>query len=340
MHDDSLPDLEAIDATLDIEKLVTSLPVDHSGTTVYLKGWRLPGSKRAAIVLVHDLGEHTELYRDTAHDFVRAGHSCYCFDLRGHGRSGRRLGHATSYNVLIHDLLQVTAWVRHLEGGQAPILIGQGIGALIVIDFTKTHGNLCQAAILSAPCLELTGKVDWFTRGFIKFLAETWPTFRIPTTLSPRFSRELRYEQEIEAARKQQTLATFPQLSAIFTNELLSAIQRAEANFIEYHGDVLILCPNRDNICSYGKVRKAAALHNESNVEIIELEDVGHHVFSDSTSRHLALLKILPWLSNLELKNKNPSSLKTIHSGKKNRGLSDFEESDDYNRNTISVAKI
>jgi alpha-beta hydrolase superfamily lysophospholipase len=297
--DDSPLDHEPADETTGVRKLVASLPVDHIGTSVYVKGWCVPDSTRRAIVLVHDLGEHTELYRDTAYAFVRAGHSCYCFDLRGHGRSGRRLGHAPSYNVLIHDLLQVAAWVRHLEGGRSPVLVGQGIGALLVIDFTKEHGNFCQAAVLSAPCLELAAEVGFFTRTLIKILGEAWPTLRIPAALSPRFARELKHERE-EEAKAHHSLATFPQLSAVFTDELLGAIRRAEARFIEYHGQVLILCPERDAICTYGKIRKAAAIHDQDNLEIVDLPGAGHNVFTDPEARGRAFDTILPWLDRLE----------------------------------------
>lgn len=343
MHDDPLPDSESFDAgdaPVGIEKLIMTLPVDHSGTTVYLKGWRVPGTSRHAIILVHDLGEHTELYRETALDFVRAGYSCFCFDLRGHGRSGRRLGHATSYNVLVNDLLQITAWVRHLEGGRAPILLGQGIGALIVIDFTKDHGNLCHAAILSAPCLELSGKVGWVTRSFIKVLAETWPTFRIPTNLSPRFSRDLRHEQEVEAARRHHSLATFPQLSAVFTNELLSAIERTEAQFIAFQGDVLILCPNRDNICTYAKVRKAVALHDNNNLEVIDLKDVGHNVFSDTNSRKVAFDEIIPWLNRIEVKALSHIKTSGLRLASNTEDLLDFKSSEIFQSDKMSAAKF
>lgn len=290
---------EPSDDHLGVKTLVTTLPVDHAGTTVYLKGWCVPGSTRRAVILVHDLGEHTDLYRETAHAFVRAGHSCYCFDLRGHGRSGRRLGHAPSYNILIHDLLQVTAWVRHLEAGRSPILLGQGIGALVVIDFTKSHGNFCDGAVLSAPCMDLARSVNFFKHTMIKLLAETWPTFRIPAALSPRFARELRQEREVHTKTHNQ-IATFPELSAVFTAELLGAIRRAEAKFIEYHGKVLILCPQRDSICTYEKIHKSAAIHRQDNFEIIDLPGAGHNVLIDPETRDQAVEKILPWMNRIE----------------------------------------
>lgn len=276
-------------------KVVTTLPVDHAGTMVYLKGWRRPGSTKPPVVIVHDLGEHTDLYRETAHELLKSDYSVYCFDLRGHGRSGRRLGHAPSFNVLVKDLLQVVAFIRHKEGGRAPILLGHGIGGLIANEFTRRHGSFCRAVILSAPCLELQHNVTWSTRIALRFLAEWMPTFRIPPRLSPRFARDLKHVRaDAEDGTK---LPYFPRLTAIFTQELLTAITRARAEFIEYHGMVLILCPANDTICSYTQVRKAAAVHDQNNLQIVTLEGLGHNVFTETEqARALALATIGPWL--------------------------------------------
>lgn len=284
-----------------LQKIVSSLPVDHAGTTVYLKGWRLEGSERPPIVIVHDLGEHAEVYRRTAEEFAQHGYTTYVFDLRGHGRSGRRLGHAPNFSVLVRDLLQVAAWVRHKEGGRAPIILGHGIGALITMEFTKNHGAFCRAAILSAPCLELTSDSGTTARLLIKVLADLYPTLRLPRMLIPRFARDLGNSLAQEArdtGEDQGRLVPFPRLTAIFAHELMGAIKRAEASFIEYHGSVLILCPERDHIASYGQLKKSAALHVEHNLQIADLHGVGHSVFAEAAAREAAMKIILPWLAS------------------------------------------
>ena len=40
-----------------VQKIVFSLPVDHVGTTVYVKGWKFEENSNAPIVIIHDLGE-------------------------------------------------------------------------------------------------------------------------------------------------------------------------------------------------------------------------------------------------------------------------------------------
>lgn len=292
----------------DLQKLVSSLPVDHAGTTVYVKGWRRAADSQQPIIIVHDLGEHTELYRTTAREFIAAGYAVYIFDLRGHGRSGRRLGHAPSFDVLVKDLLQVAAWVRHKERGKAPIILGHGIGALITIEFTKAHGNFCKAAILSAPTLELTHEISPLARMLVRVLAEIAPTFRMPTRLTPLFTKAPQASALDDAEEASDThqeheggrTPYFPRLTAIFTQELLNAIKRTVATFIEYHGSVLILCPEQDSVCNYAALKKSAALHNEHNLRIVDLPDTDHGIFtSNEAARKTAMAVILPWLETV-----------------------------------------
>lgn len=275
-----------VGAGASLQKIVSSLPVDHAGTTVYLKGWRLEQTTQPPIVIVHDLGEHAELYRETAEAFAVAGYTTYVFDLRGHGRSGRRLGHSPSFAILVKDLLQVAAWVRHKEGGRAPVILGHGIGALITMEFTKLHGTFCHAAILSAPCLEPIHETPALIRLALRAIAEIAPTYRLPTALFPRFARDL-------LDKERQT-----PLTAALAHELLLAIKHADARFSEYHGEVLILCPERDQILGYSYLKKLAVLHNEHNLLIESLADANHCVFTESVpTRELAMRAILRWLA-------------------------------------------
>ncbi len=301
----SLPDLpleqKAVSSapTADtVQKIVSSLPVDHSGTSIYVKGWKHPACMGHPILIVHDLGEHTEMYRHVIDDMVERGKNVYMFDLRGHGRSGKRLGHAPSYDILIKDLLQVAAWVRHKESGLAPIIIGHGIGALITMDFTKSYPTLCKAMVLSAPFLELVHETIGLTRFFIKVLADVAPMVRIPIPLCPQFTRDLMSIQHQIDDEDAASMVYFPRLTAIFANELLTAIKRAELSFITYPGPVLILCPGKDDVCLYSAVKKAVAIHVENNINVIDFADYGHALISDEVSRTDVIEKIVNWIDD------------------------------------------
>ena len=278
---------------------LTSLPVDHYGTTVYLKALKHPDAQHAPIVIVHDVGEHADCYERTANAFYERGYSVYLFDWRGHGRSGWQLGHAPCFDSLVKDLLQVAAWARYQENGRAPIILGNGLGALVVMEFTKNYAAFCQAVILCAPCLELQPEMTRPHRVLLKLLSDISPLVRLWSPFSPRLTSHRVSLHPI--SREDASLsAKFPGVTAALTYELVQAIKRAETRFIEYCGSVLIICPEKDGICSYKKLKKSAALHDDHNVEIVDLANSGHGVFTnDDASRELAIKVVLGWLSKL-----------------------------------------
>ncbi len=286
-----------------VQKIVFSLPVDHTGTTVYVKGWRQETNQNPPIVIIHDLGENISMYRDVAANLVESGNNVYGFDLRGHGRSGRRLGHAPDFATFTRDLLQVAAWVKHQERGQTPIIMGQGIGALIALSFAQKHPNFCLAVILNAPILELRHEPSVFSLTTIKLMTEIFPQMRIPKVLSPSFSVDSRKQMP----KSVQNLATrfTPRLSYSFTTEILNAIKNTEKHFTNYNGLILILCPEQDEVCSFRELKKLAALHNQHNLMLIDLPDSPHCVFTEDAKIALRNLgHVKSWLHNLTEKMK------------------------------------
>jgi alpha-beta hydrolase superfamily lysophospholipase len=120
---------------------------------------------------------------------------------------------------------------------------------------------------------------------------------RLPAALCPRFTRALKAEA---SGDDDGPLVYFPRLTAVFAHELLIALKRVEARFIQYHGAVLVLCPDQDTVCLYHKLKRSAAIHNEHNLEIADLAGVGHGVFTDGAeARDAAMAVILPWMNRV-----------------------------------------
>jgi len=278
------------------EEIITSVPVDHFGTLIYVKALRHIVAKHAPMILVHDIGEHSDCYSAAAQELLDGGYSVYLYDLRGHGRSGRQLGHAPSFEAHVQDLLQVAAWVRYEEGGKSPIVIGHGVGAIIAMDFSKAYPSFCRAAVLSAPCFELASPMTLMQRLVIKILADVAPMVRLPLFLTPKLSRES-WLSPAGYSQNPAGQARFSGLTASFTHKLLTAINDAEARFVNYRGTALVLCPEHDKVCGFQALMRQAAVHQESNLEVVSLAETSHQVFSgDSAGRSQAVQTVLSWL--------------------------------------------
>lgn len=161
-----------------LERAAFTLPVDHGSTHVFVRVWRVADSRLPPVVLLHDLGASVEGLRRLAQQLAAGGVSCYAFDLRGHGRSGARLGHLTRFHQLVADLLQVVAWVHHVEGGRLPVLIADHLAGLVALDFAAHYGGWLCALALIRPELGEVPPLSWWDRVQVGLLSDVLPTRR------------------------------------------------------------------------------------------------------------------------------------------------------------------
>lgn len=253
-----------------VRNLVYTCPVDHVGTSVFVKGWLIPGPAKEALILVHDLGETAENLAACAKKIALRGYSVYCFDLRGHGQSGRRLGHVANFNQLALDLLQVVAWVKHKGGGKKPLVIGQGMGALVALFFAKSYGKFCKAMVLSSPLLALSENITPFKRLLLKTLADLFPTMMTPQWLCPVFT---------VADKEKSKAKALPKVTTHLAFELLTAISRARKIFYRHNVPTLLIGAKDDPICKAEMLKRL--VHKQRFHESLEL------VFVDASTHHL-----------------------------------------------------
>lgn len=264
----STSDPSTIEDDPSVRNLVYTCPVDHTGTSVFVKGWLIPEENKQPVVLVHGLGESVELMATFAKKLAARGYSVYGFDLRGHGQSGRKLGHIPSFHQLSLDLLQVVAWVKHKESGRKPIIIGQGMGSLVALFFAKGYGKFCHSMIFVSPIFSRLEAVKPFNRLYLKSLAELFPTMMLPSRLCPQFTQV-------------DMLSSAPKISALLAYELLNAISQARKQFQRHRLRSLILCPKDDGVAKYEFLKRAIPKHKFSErLDLHFMETNYHHILT------------------------------------------------------------
>ena len=71
----------------------------QDSTEISYQAWLPDETPKAAVLIVHGLGEHSGRYQNYVDYFVPRGYALYAADTRGHGRSGRA---ARAYTQLRH----------------------------------------------------------------------------------------------------------------------------------------------------------------------------------------------------------------------------------------------
>ncbi len=131
------------------------------GIKFYVRGWEPDKRLKAAVVLVHGLGEHSGRYAHVGKALSAAGYALVGFDLRGHGRSGGPRGDVPSYDSLLDDIEDFLAQMRARYVKKPMFRYGHSLGGNLAMTFAMKRRPKLQGVIATAPLLEVGFKVPW-----------------------------------------------------------------------------------------------------------------------------------------------------------------------------------
>lgn len=127
----------------------------RDGLYFYGRGWEPDGKIKAAVALIHGLGEHVGRYAHVGEAFASAGYALMGFDLRGHGRSGGPRGHTPSYDILMDDLDLLLEQVEGRYAALPRFLYGHSLGGNLVLNYALRRRPKVTGVIATGPWLKL-----------------------------------------------------------------------------------------------------------------------------------------------------------------------------------------
>jgi alpha-beta hydrolase superfamily lysophospholipase len=143
-------------------------------------------ARRAVLLVVHGLGEHSGRYDEFASRMASLGIATFAFDLRGHGLSDGRRGHVPRFDVYLEDLDRFRSEVFNLTGVRArPFLLGQSMGGLIALRYLQEFGSHVAGAVICSPWLATAMEVPRWKTLAAPLLARLLPTLPFRHGLAP-----------------------------------------------------------------------------------------------------------------------------------------------------------
>lgn len=272
----------------DLKTIVYTCPVDHMGTSLFVRGWIRKNSEFFPIILIHELGQNCEQYEEIAHYLNKSGLDVYAFDLRGHGQSGNRLGHIESFETLAKDLLQVVAWIRHIHSGKKPIIVSQGIGALIALFFSRGYSKLITSLVLVSPTLNLIKPIKPYQRFLIRSLAEIAPSMTLPQFCSPQLT-----ESTVKKSIK---------ITNYTANEIIKAISQSRKLLNRLCVPTLIIYSLESPITKFENLKKFVGKPHKSQLISLELVELKNHDLLAKPVQEIEdlLAKIVEWIKSFK----------------------------------------
>lgn len=125
---------------------------------------------KASIVISHGFSEYLERYNEIIYYFIKSGYNVFIMEHRGHGRSGvlgledKTQVHVESFDYYIEDFKNfIDNIVVPINGDKKLFLFAHSMGGAIGVNILEEYPEYFDAAVLSAPMLEInTGSVPNF----------------------------------------------------------------------------------------------------------------------------------------------------------------------------------
>lgn len=167
------------------------------GLRLLYRTWEPPNS-RAAIVVVHGLGEHSGRYAEFGERMAAYGFSTFALDLRGHGLSEGRRGHVPFFDVFLQELDRFRREVEGLADFRVPLfLLGHSLGGLIALRYQEEYNTRFDGAIIVSPWLATAMTVPRWKANAAHALAKLLPS--LPFRASIRAAHVSRDPAIVEA---------------------------------------------------------------------------------------------------------------------------------------------
>ncbi|MBN2204017.1 MAG: lysophospholipase [Thermoleophilia bacterium] len=264
------------------------------GLELYFQSWAPPQPPRAAVAVVHGVGEHGGRYTNLVGPLVDDGYAVYAYDQRGHGRSPGLRVHIDRWAEYRDDL---GAFLRMVaaETARVPLVVyGHSMGSLVVLDYLLQSSDGLAGAIISGVALEPAGV------GSPLLIAVA----RILSGVRPRRSLKL----GIDAAalsRDPQTVAAYradPLVTSRATmrwgTESLAAVRRIEAGMSRIAVPLLVLHGEADRLNLVSGARALAHALPVGSTTLKVYPDVCHEPHNDLGHEQVAA-DVVAWLGRV-----------------------------------------
>jgi len=147
---------------------------EHTDDGFYYRSW-LAEKPKAAILLIHGLGEHCQRYDHLGAALTKQGYSLYSMDLPGHGKSPGPRGHVDDFSVFQDTTLSLFNSVQTQAPEIPKFIIGHSMGGLIVSRFLLEHQALFSGALLSGPAIQSPQEPPAWQVSLIRLIAKITP---------------------------------------------------------------------------------------------------------------------------------------------------------------------
>jgi len=262
------------------------------GLEMISRGWAPAGNPKAAVVLVHGLGEHCERYAHVGAKLAEKGYALLGFDLRGHGRSGGPRGHAPLFEAFLKDIDEMFAQASARYPGVRQFIYGHSLGGVLVLNYVLRRKPALAGAVVTSAALR-TALEDQKTKvAMVKMLGSLLPSASLASGLDAEL---LSHDRGVVDRYKQDPLV-HDRVSFGMGKGLLRASRWAIDHAGEFSIPLLLMHGTADGIALERGTREFATKVKQGVT--LKLWEGMYHETHNEPDKEQVLAFVLAWLDD------------------------------------------
>ncbi|MGH7576566.1 MAG: lysophospholipase [Longimicrobiales bacterium] len=249
---------------------------------------------RAAVLIVHGLADHSGRYEPVGERLASHGLSSYALDLRGHGVSDGRRGHAARFDCFLQDLDRFRREVEGMIEPETPVfLVGVSMGGLITLRYLEEYDTSVRGAIVIAPWLATAIPVPRWKVTLASAIGRFFPAAPFRARIDAKM---LSRDPEVVRAYREDTLVHDTITPRLFS-ELSKAMGLTTQQSDRLAAPVLFLLPGADRLVDTERTI-AFARHLPDALVTVRVYPDHYHELLNEPDREEILRDIRAWIDD------------------------------------------
>ena len=261
------------------------------GLTLFCRAWTPDSSPKAAVMLLHGLGEHLGRYEHVAAALTGAGYAVHAVDHRGHGRSEGKRVYVKSYDEFMRDIAQFRESVVAAHPGVPLVVLGHSMGGNLAMGHVLDHPEGVAGLALSGPALKIGDDFSPIQLKIFKTIAKVAPGFRPQGLSADAISRD----PAVVTAYQNDPLVFTGKISAGLGAALFSAMDSFPSRYPSLTMPILIVHGTEDQLADIAGSRALEAAAVNAQVTSHYYEGLYHEVFNEPEQEQV-LGDVIAWL--------------------------------------------
>ncbi len=259
---------------------------------IYYQYWLPEVEVKAAILIVHGLGEHSGRYMNVIDFLGPQGYAFYALDHIGHGKSDGTRMYVERFSDYTATLNAYLDMVRDWQPGKPIVLFGHSMGGLIAAAYLLDHQDAFAGAIISAPSVKLPANITPLTIWAAQALSRVLPK----TGLTSVDANAVSSDPMVVQAYLDDPLVYKGKNTARLGAELIGAIRRVTAEASTIHLPVLLIQGSADKLVDPAGAQMLFDAISSADKTLRVYEGFYHEVCNEP-GRDVALRDIGQWLA-------------------------------------------